>query len=76
MYSSIGVENESIIVSNELENTISIFNLEGEIIGKFGTQGKHYGEFNSPRALMVNDQKIYISDPYNYRIQIFDMKFK
>ena len=73
--SSIGVENGLIIVSNSNKNTIAIFDLDGAIMNEFGSQGEHYGEFKNPRGITVNDGKIYVSDPYNFRIQVFNMKF-
>ena len=72
--SSIGVENGLIIVSNSNKNTIAIFDLDGAIMNEFGSQGEHYGEFKNPRGITVNDGKIYVSDPYNFRIQVFNMK--
>ncbi len=74
--SSIGVENELIVVSNSDEDTIRIFDLDGKIMSKFGNHGEHYGEFKNPRGITVNDGKIYVSDPYNYRIQVFSMELK
>ena len=74
--SSIGVENGLIIVSNSNKNTIAIFDLDGAIMNEFGSQGEHYGEFKNPRGITVNDGKIYVSDPYNFRIQVFNMKLK
>ena len=72
--SSIGVENELMVVSNANKNTITIFDLDGITMNEFGNYGNHYGEFKSPRGITVNDGKIYVSDPYNYRIQIFKIK--
>jgi len=74
--SSIAVENGLIIVSNENKNTITIFDLDGVIMNEFGSQGEHYGEFKNPRGITVNDGKIYVSDPYNFRIQVFNMELK
>ena len=74
--SSIAVENGLILVSNTNKNTITIFDLEGVIMNEFGSHGEHYGEFKSPRGITVNDGKIYVSDPYNYRIQVFSMELK
>jgi len=74
--SSIDVENELMVVSNANKNTITIFDLDGKIMSKFGSHGEHYGEFKSPRGITVYDGKIYVSDPYNYRIQVFSMELK
>ena len=74
--SSIGVENGSILVSNSNENKITIFDLDGVMMSEFGNYGERYGEFNGPRGITVNEGKIYVSDPYNYRIQVFTMDLK
>jgi len=74
--SSIGVENGSILVSNANENKITIFDLDGVVMNEFGSHGERYGEFDSPRGITVNEGKIYVSDPYNYRIQVFSMELK
>jgi len=74
--SSIGVENDLIVISNINKNTITIFDLDGKIMSKFGSQGEYYGEFNNPRGITVNDGKIYVSDSSNYRIQVFSMELK
>ena len=74
--SSIGVENGSILVSNANENKITIFDLDGVVMHEFGNYGQRYGEFDSPRGITVNEGKIYVSDPYNYRIQVFSMELK
>jgi uncharacterized protein YjbI with pentapeptide repeats len=74
--SSIGVENGLIVVSNSNKNTIAIFDLDGVIMNEFGNHGERYGEFDSPRGITVNDGKIYVSDPYNFRIQVFSMELK
>lgn len=74
--SSIGVENGSILVSNANENKITIFDLDGVIMNEFGNYGERYGEFDNPRGITVNEGKIYVSDPYNYRIQVFSMELK
>ena len=45
-------------------------------MNEFGNHGERYGEFDSPRGITVNDGKIYVSDPYNFRIQVFSMELK
>ena len=64
------------VVSNSNENTVAIFDLDGVMVSEFGNYGDHYGEFNSPRGIAVNEGRIYVSDPYNYRIQVFHMELK
>jgi hypothetical protein len=74
--SSIGVEKGLVVVSDSNKHTVTIFDLDGVIMNEFGKYGEHYGEFKSPRGITVNDGKIYVSDPYNYRVQVFSMELK
>ena len=49
------------------------FDLNGELILSFGNFGKFYGEFNSPQDIIFDGKKIFVSDVYNYRIQVFEL---
>ena len=42
---------------------------------QFGKAGNLYGEFNSPIDVISDGKRIFISDTYNYRIQIFDIVY-
>ena len=42
-------------------------------IKKFGQYGDHYGEFKYPAYTVTDGNRIFVSDAYNYRIQIFNI---
>lgn len=75
-YSSISIEKNMIAVTNSDQNTISIFDMEGALMTKLGTLGTHYGEFNNPKDTVMSNGKIFVSDVYNYRIQVFGIDKK
>ena len=52
---------------------VSIFDLKGQLLARFGKKGKENGEFNFPTHLYVDSEnRIYVTDSLNFRIQIFD----
>ena len=57
----------------ENADCIGIYNLEGKLLKNFGTSGKELGEFNSPQNIEIFDEKIYVTDNKNKRIQVFDL---
>jgi DNA-binding beta-propeller fold protein YncE len=62
-----------IIVADEHNDRIQIFNEKGQFITKFGTYGHQHGQFSFPTGLTVDkNDNIYICDCYNYRVEIFN----
>ena len=61
-----------LLVCDEDNHRIQVFELDGRFVGKFGTNGSKLGEFKDPFSVAVlsNDQ-IVVCDKNNYRIQIF-----
>ena len=56
---------------------IAKFNSYGEPISAWGTKGKLAGEFNFPHSLVVGlDEKLFVTDRENGRIQVFDLAGK
>jgi len=56
-----------------LYNQIVVYSLEG----KFGSSGSIDGQFSHPTSVVVDNDKVYIADQYNHRIQVLtkDGKF-
>ena len=54
------------------DHAIRIFSKEGVYSGSFGRRGQGPGEFDSPADLDIRDNRIYVSDRFNKRIQILD----
>src|SRR4051812_44852753 len=54
---------------------IQVFDSTGDYLFKFGTNGNHNGQFNSPSAVAVNSRdEMIVADHLNHRIQVFDPK--
>ncbi len=55
-----------------LFDNIQIFDAEGRLLMAFGRPGSDYGEFWLPSGLFIDsNDRIYVSDSYNKRIQVF-----
>lgn len=52
---------------------VSIFDLKGRLLTRFGKKGNGNGEFNVPTHLYVDrENRIYVTDSLNFRVQVFD----
>ena len=59
-------------VADEWLNRISVCNVDGEWIGKWGTVGDGAGEFNRPSGLAFDtNDNLYMVDSLNHRVQVF-----
>ena len=75
---SIALDSEGIAyVADEWLNRISIFNKDGDCVGKWGTLGDADGEFNHPAGLAFdNEDNLYLVDSANHRVQVFTKEGK
>jgi len=65
--------NGNILVCDNNNNRIVIFDSEGNFISTFGSEGDGDGQFDSPMGITINSKgDIIVSDSGNHRIQIFD----
>ncbi len=62
----------SLYVVDSQECEISLFSREGRLLRVLGRKGQGPGEFNSPADIDFFEDKIYVSDRFNSRIQILD----
>ena len=53
---------------------IQKFTLDGEYISNFGQSGKFGGNFVTPVDIAINSDKIYVTDPNQNKIIVFDME--
>ncbi|MCU7845912.1 MAG: 6-bladed beta-propeller [Candidatus Thiodiazotropha sp. (ex Monitilora ramsayi)] len=60
-----------IYIADALANRIQIFDQAGQFLLEFGSVGSDPGTFRMPSGLAIQDDKIYIADSYNQRIQVF-----
>jgi tripartite motif-containing protein 71 len=63
-------QEENIYISDEALQRISIFNQQGQFLGKWGTQGRGAGEFDRPAGLAFDqDGHLLVVDSRNNRVQ-------
>ena len=67
------VYDDLIFVSDIGDSSVKIFDLDGNFVKQFGQYGDRYGEFKRPNLAITDGNRIFVSDAYNYRIQIFDI---
>ena len=62
-----------LMVCDEGNHRIQVFELNGKFLGKFGIKGGNLGEFNNPTSLAVlSNGQIVVCDAFNHRIQILE----
>lgn len=66
---------DSLYVVDQGRNRIVKFNLDGQVFTAWGYAGIGDGQFADPTSVAVdpNNHKVYVADPINSRIQIFDL---
>ena len=72
-FTAIDVNKDLILIADSGNDFILIFDLDGNLLLKFGNNGNLYGQFSSPHDIVFDGKHIFISDNYNYRIQIFEL---
>jgi DNA-binding beta-propeller fold protein YncE len=70
--------NDSIYVLDQGHARIVKFNLDGEVVASWGSGGTGDGQFRDPTSVAVDPttNNVYVADPINSRIQVFDSKGK
>ena len=65
---------DSVYVVDQGHNRIAKFSPVGEVLAVWGTAGNGDGRFNDPTSVAVDPatNKVYVADPVNKRIQIFE----
>lgn len=63
---------ERLYITDEHLHRVSIFDLDGKFLGKWGTRGTGDGAFNGPAGIAIDaEDTVYIADQHNHRIQTF-----
>ena len=63
---------DTIFVSDEWMNRISVFDTQGNLLREWGTPGSGAGEFDGPSGLAMDaDENLYVVDSRNHRVQKF-----
>lgn len=61
-----------VVVSDELNNRIEVFNEKGEYIRQFGTTGTGNGQFKEPRGVAIDAKgNVWVTDTGNNRVEAF-----
>lgn len=60
-----------IYVVDAILNRVQIFDQQGRFLLEFGNEGRRAGEFWLPSGLFIDQDKIYVADSYNRRVQVF-----
>ena len=69
---------DSIYVVDQGHTRIVKFSPDGEVLATWGSKGNGDGQFDDPTSVAVDPatNKVYVADPINKRIQIFDSNGK
>lgn len=62
----------NIYVCEATNSRVKIFNINGGLVGAFGSFGAGNGEFNGPSGITALGSEVYVVDSGNDRIQVFD----
>ena len=62
----------NILACDAANNKLTILRDSGEILNTFGRLGNGMGEFTNPTGLAIVEDKVYVLDAGNHRIQIYD----
>jgi DNA-binding beta-propeller fold protein YncE len=59
-------------ITDEHTHRVSIFDLSGEFVSKWGGPGSGDGQFNGPAGIAIDaDDHVYVADQHNHRVQKF-----
>ncbi len=71
----------SVFITDTFNHRIQMFDLQGNYIGQFGSEGSGEAEFNQPSGVSVSpitvngsSGSVFITDTFNHRIQMFDLQ--
>lgn len=59
-----------LFVSDTKAHQIKVFDLEGKLLSVIGEHGEGPGQFNYPTHIAVLNEKLYVSDSLNARVQV------
>lgn len=71
----IAITDTNILVSDAEKHCIHVLNLDGTYISSFGSIGMGNGSFFRPAGLAWQDNKLYVVDSRNCRVQVFAEDF-
>ena len=72
-FSILFLEDESVILSDELNHRLLRFDPQGELIWQLGGKGNSLGKFWYPRGMALAGSELYVCDSWNHRIQVINL---
>lgn len=63
-------ETRRLFVADTEAHQIKVFDLEGKLLLTWGARGEGPGQFNYPTHIAVSQERLYVSDTLNARIQV------
>lgn len=67
----------NLVVSDDFNHRIQIYDKEHRLILQFGSKGKNPGELHYPKGVAADPEgNIYVADSWNHRVQKFDSQGK
>src|SRR3989344_7327609 len=70
----IAVDKNRIFVTEDWEERVQVLDLDGNYITEFGKGGDKKGEFSFTSGIAVRDDRIYVADFCNSRVQVLQIK--
>ncbi len=68
----VGVDSQGhVYVADSVFDRVQIFDTEGRFLLAFGGPGNEVGRFWLPAGLFIAEDRIYVADSYNRRVQVF-----
>jgi hypothetical protein len=70
----VAIYRNEIFIVDHLYACVEVYNKEGKLQRKWGKRGKNPGEFRDPWGVAVAEERVYVVDAGNARIQVFTVK--
>jgi len=70
----LAIYGNEIFIVDHLYACVEVYSKEGEFQRKWGKRGKNPGEFRDPWGVAVAEERVYVVDAGNTRIQVFTVK--
>ena len=67
-------EKDNVYISDNGNNTLHIFNADGDYLSSYGGPGSGDGQFDHPYYIGYTSGKLYIADSWNHRVQVISVK--
>jgi DNA-binding beta-propeller fold protein YncE len=69
----VGVDTDGhIYVVDGLHDVVQVFDDEGRLLLAFGESGSGDGQFWLPTGLAIADDRVYVADSANHRVEVFE----